>query len=393
MSKSIQVGDREPKRRPMTAKRGPKVALLLALVAAAVGLPARADAQAPVGAPAPPASVPPPGAPPGQPAPGEDPKEAAKGKLLEGGKLLQQGDYVAALALFKEAYALFPSPKIFYNFGLAYMELGRKSEAIEAFERFLAEANDANPENLVKAAQHRKALAEQTAAVTFTCNKDGAEISIDGKSHGVTPPRGPVRLDPGTHQLVVEKAGSLPYAQRITVTAGQKLTVDVQLTDQVVDKPDDRRVDTGPVAPVDTGIPGRGWKWKAAWGTGIAAVALLGLGVIEQIVASSKYSDFNSYDAPYGGSCDTDPRVREHGGGDCASLLSSGDSAHRLALIGLIGGSVLAAGSVALFTLSFLEKRAADEAAAAAPMPPTVSFTCAPSLLPTQTGATCALRF
>jgi Tfp pilus assembly protein PilF len=385
--------------RVMMTRRWPRTALLLAIAGAAMGLPARVLAQAPAGSPPP---LPPPGGQPsaaptpggaGSQAPGEDPKEAAKAKLLEGGKLLQQGDYVAALGLFKEAYALFPSPKIFYNFGLAYMELGRKADAIEAFERFLAEANDANPENLVKAAQHRKALAEQTAAVTFTCNKNGAEISIDGKSHGVTPPRGPVRLDAGTHQLVVEKAGSLPYAQRITVTAGQKLTVDVQLADQVVDKPDDKRIDTGPVAPADTGIPGRGWKWKAAWGTGIAAVALLGLGVVEQIVASSKYSDFNSYDAPYGGSCDTDPKVREHGGGECSSLLSSGDSAHRLALIGFIGGSVLAAGSVALFTLSFLEKRAADDAAAAAPMPPTVSVTCTPSLLPQHAGASCALRF
>jgi tetratricopeptide (TPR) repeat protein len=72
-----------------------------------------------------------------------DPKAAARVKLIEGAQLLSSGEYEEALARFQEAYASVPSPKIFYNYGLAYRGLGRNAEAITWFDRFLAEARDA----------------------------------------------------------------------------------------------------------------------------------------------------------------------------------------------------------------------------------------------------------
>ena len=65
---------------------------------------------------------------------------------------LKRDDYRAALARFEEAYALVPSPKIHYDFGLAYVGLARPGEALAAFERFLAEAPDAPADKREKAA-------------------------------------------------------------------------------------------------------------------------------------------------------------------------------------------------------------------------------------------------
>ena len=81
-------------------------------------------------------------------------REAARAKLVEGVGVaaLKRGDHQAALTRFEEAYALVPSPKIDYDFGLAYVGLGRTADALAAFERFLAEAPDAPPDTREKAA-------------------------------------------------------------------------------------------------------------------------------------------------------------------------------------------------------------------------------------------------
>ena len=88
-----------------------------------------------------------------RPAIGSDPnREAARVKLVEGVAALKRGDHRAALARFEEAYALVPSPKIHYDFGLAYVGLGRSADALASFERFLAEATDAPSDKRDKAA-------------------------------------------------------------------------------------------------------------------------------------------------------------------------------------------------------------------------------------------------
>src|SRR5205814_1129304 len=76
---------------------------------------------------------------------------------------MKRGDYQAALARFEEAYALVPSPKIHYDFGLAYVGLGRPADALAAFERFLAEAPDAPPDKREKAASLISTLRAQVA--------------------------------------------------------------------------------------------------------------------------------------------------------------------------------------------------------------------------------------
>jgi hypothetical protein len=220
--------------------------------------------------------------------------------------------------------------------------------------------------------------------------------------------RRPVRLNPGPHSLVVEKAGSPPFAQKLTVDAGPKVTVEVRLAPTV---PDGGVMGAGGASgafapdggfgrPGDTEVPGRGWKWKAAIGTGVAAALVLGFGLTEQILASGHYSDFNSAQGTYG-PCDADSRVIENGGQPCPQLLADGDSASRLAVVGFIAGGVLAAGSATLFVLSHMEKRAAANASAGAGATNGVaaaaagggrSLLCVPSLA-AQAGVSCQIRF
>lgn len=316
-----------------------------------------------------------------------DPRVEARNKLVEGSELLRRGDYTEALIRFKAAYELVPSPKIFYNFALAYQNLGRTTEAIEAFEKFLDEAADAAPDTRANAERYKSELVPKIASVVVQCDAEGAEISVDGRPYGTTPRKNPIRLDPGPHSLIVEKAPLPAFTQRLDARAGQRIVVDAKVGAVAAPAAPvlpaaPPPVEVGPPPPVEPPSPPMPTKLKASIGLGAVAVLGLAFGVYEQLAASSKYGEFNSYVAPNPlGKCDADPRVAPgHGGGNCASLLSDGDSASLRAKIGLIAGGVLAASSVTLFILA---RRDAAEPTA------TASVGC----LPTGPGVACAFTF
>lgn len=319
-----------------------------------------------------------------------DPKAVARAKLVDGGELLKRGEFKEALARFKEAYELVPSPKIHYNFGLSYRGLGRPADAIEAFERFLAEAHDASPDLRANAERFRSELGQQVGTVVLTCDVDGADISVDGRSYGPTPTRGPLRLDPGPHQIVVEKAPAAPFTRKVELAAGQRLTVEVALASHASTSP--IVVTPVPAAPESTvppvpdapPAPTHSWKWKAGWGLAAGGVALLGFGLVERMAANSKFREFNRTEGTLS-PCDPDGRTREHGGAPCGELLSAGNSLATKATIGFVAGGVLAAGGAALLVLTWNETRTTEAATGVA------SLRCAPAFA--TPGLSCDLRF
>jgi tetratricopeptide (TPR) repeat protein len=321
-----------------------------------------------------------------------DPRNVAKAKLVEGGDLLKQGEYQEALDRFKEAYGLFQSPKIYYNFGLAYIGLGRNADAMEAFDKFLGEALDASADLRANAERHRTLLSQKVGTIVVECDVEGAEVAVDGRSLGVTPLKTPARLDPGPHQLVVEKSGSPPFAKRLDVSAGQRLTIPVTLVFPVEPPPAPPLPTPSPVMPAPQASaispgPATEPRWrlerKLAWAAGAVGVGFLALGVLEQLSASSNFQKFNDATPAPLGRCDADDRVLDHGGAGCSQLLDSGHSASHLALLGFVGAGALAATSVVLFVLDRRDQNASATTAALA---------CAPSL-PPQGGAVCAVRF
>ena len=71
-------------------------------------------------------------------------KTDAKALMLSGVKLLEAKDYLGALAVFKDAYARFPSAKILLNIGTTQKLLNRNAEAANTYQRYL-ESKDADP--------------------------------------------------------------------------------------------------------------------------------------------------------------------------------------------------------------------------------------------------------
>lgn len=232
-------------------------------------------------------------------------KAAARVKLVDGGKLLKLGEFQQALAAFQEAYALYPSPKIQYDFGLAYQGMGRSADAIDAMNAFLASTTETRqPEVETKARDIREHLLTRVAWLKVTSETAGATIVVDGREMGRTPQTRDIHLDPGPHLLLVDRGdGTPPFTQRLNAAAGATVSVVAQWTGGT-----SPTAGTAPptliVAPVAAGpgtggAVGPGRRWRVA---GIAAASggavFLGGGVLFGLAARSASSDVSKrYDA------------------------------------------------------------------------------------------------
>ena len=326
-----------------------------------------------------------------------NPKAAAKKKLLEGAEALKRGDFQAALDRFQAAYDLVPSPKILYNFGLAYMGLARNAEALQAFHTFLSEASEASSETITNARAYKEALLQKICRLTVMADVDGATIGVDGHPYGTTPRADEILLDAGLHSLLVEKPGAgKSFTEWFEAPPGRSLTIHAKLLAPKPDKPSKTSAPpltaggaparpgakggdlAGTVAaPPSPTTPGSGARWQK-W-TGIAvgglAVIALGFGTIEWVVKEQKYGKFNDDQ-----SCDK--KFPDLGGDNCRALLNDGDRAKTLGYAGFAVGAGLAVVSTVFLILDGRARAVSHSESALA---------CAPSL--TTPGGFCSLRF
>jgi hypothetical protein len=150
-----------------------------------------------------------------------DSKSEARDRLEEGSALYRKGDYQGALRKFEQARALFPSAKIYFNLGQAYSRLGRPAAAVDAFERFLDEATDADPARRADAARFVTELEPRVARVRVQV-PPGSEVAVDGRPAGVAPLKRAIPVEPGSHQVTARAPGSAMAAVgRVQVDAGE----------------------------------------------------------------------------------------------------------------------------------------------------------------------------
>jgi hypothetical protein len=155
----------------------------------------------------------------------QDPNARAAARTLaqEGASLYEKNDFQGALDKFKRAYEQFPSPKLFLNIGQALRGLSRHVDALESFERFLAEAKEASPEYQEQASAQVAELKGKLARVAIDCNRPGAVVSMDGENRGTIPLPKPLMVEPGAHALTLTADGD--YATvNFTAEAGQEVS-------------------------------------------------------------------------------------------------------------------------------------------------------------------------
>jgi tetratricopeptide (TPR) repeat protein len=199
-----------------------------------------------------------------------------------GAEALDRGELAAALERFEQAYRAFPSPKLLYNLGLALGELGRYPEAIDAFERFLAQASDA-PQATREWAQRRIGeLEPRCARLSMVARDPEVNISLDGRALDVHQ-RTSIRVLPGAHEISASRAGFAPSVTHVELSAGENRELTVELaplpapTATSANAPP--ALQTAKARPARTPLVKRWWLWTVVGGVvagGAIAAGVLG---------------------------------------------------------------------------------------------------------------------
>lgn len=212
-------------------------------------------------------------------APRLDPtKKAAALKHLQAGlQLYNAGEYPKAIAQYKKAYALYPSPKLYPNIGSCYKYMGQNLKAIIYYERFLAETEmDSADASIVRLRRmcrlEIKLLKKLIGRLRVIVKVPGAVVKVAGLS----PLRSPVdkryRFNPGRISILVKKKGFYPFDRTVVIKADAEQVVKVLLLRKIKPKVVIR------IKPA-TPIYKRWWFWTAigslvAGGVTAAAVVL-----------------------------------------------------------------------------------------------------------------------
>lgn len=158
-----------------------------------------------------------------------DASEAAR-HFDRGYLLAQQGGLEAAIAEFKQAYALSPHPSVLYNLGQAYAASGRAVEAVQTLRKYLEQADPK-----LDAQRHAQATAlvdyqgQRIGTLKLVIEPVGAELTLDGEPLGKAPLASPVQLSAGSHGLTVAHAGYTPRSVRVEIVGKTSTTTELRL--------------------------------------------------------------------------------------------------------------------------------------------------------------------
>lgn len=160
------------------------------------------------------------------------PQQRAQAIFREGNRLFDKKDYDNALSMFREAYRIYPNPKIQLNIALTLEAQGKEAGAAGYLERFLLTVDEqAYPERVAAVRQKLTGLRQKLARVMITAPDSGrgAAVTLDGDPADPLPLRHALYHAPGTFTISVQKPGFQPVSRTVTVTAGQLRALEVDL--------------------------------------------------------------------------------------------------------------------------------------------------------------------
>ncbi len=158
---------------------------------------------------------------------------------FEAGRLLaNSGDFAGALLKFQSAYREAGDPRLLWNAAVCERNLRHYANAILLVRRFLAsESPLITPEAAANARAFIDAAEPLTAPFSVESNAPDAQVYLDDERLGPPQLLSGVRIDLGTHRVVVEAPGFERYAQTVTVTGSAEVHVTAILRPDAVEMP------------------------------------------------------------------------------------------------------------------------------------------------------------
>ncbi len=284
-------------------------------------------------------------------------------RFTRGIDLYKEGNFHAALAEFRAAYAAAPSYRIHYNLGQTLYQLQDYAGAVRAFEQYVREGGDK-----VEADRKREVDADleklrpRVAQISFTVNAQGAEVSIDEEPRGKLGKEA-LLVSAGRRRIAVTASGFQTETRVLDVAGTQRLELTFELKPIGGGSSSATRANT-------TEYPATHPKSRTPFYIGLVTTGVLGAGtVVMAIVASSKHADYQkALDVP----------------NDKQRIDDARSSTKAAALVGdLLGGATALAGGLTI--LAFV-LTSGDEPANAASATPPARVVIRPVVGPTAAG-------
>jgi hypothetical protein len=231
-----------------------------------------------------------------QAAPGEEAVAEAAVRYERGTKLYDEGNYAAALAEFRKAYALTRDFHVLYNVAQLCYRLGDYVGSVEGFRAYLDQAGDQITDARRGEVQgHLAELLPRIGSVSVTTNVAGVEIVVDDTPRGTTPLAAPVALSEGQHRLSALKEGKLPLTRTFEVVGAEHAALQLDLVDAVEARPE--RPEPAPVLAAPA--PVSRWTGASYAGLGVAGALAVGSAVTAVLaVNASNQLQNTAYTAP-----------------------------------------------------------------------------------------------
>lgn len=147
-------------------------------------------------------------------------KQQARMLLSQGNQLFEKGDLRAALADFRAAYALYPSPKLLVNAAAAERELGDLPAAATDLRHFVDDATEDDSALVDKARSDLRALEKKCGRIGLAGWPARTTLEIDGR-----PARDPSYVKPGSHSVKVRSPSGIELDKEADVAAGAAVSV------------------------------------------------------------------------------------------------------------------------------------------------------------------------
>jgi tetratricopeptide (TPR) repeat protein len=159
------------------------------------------------------------------------PPEMRAAALVDEGIALQAAaDMQPAIAKYKAAEAIYPTPRAEAQMGLAEESIGDLASAEEHLDQALQHPKDAFiRENKRKLKAARDRIKPQLATLTVKGAPEGAEILVNGKSMGLLPLAAPLRVLAGSITLTAKKQGYSEFEQIFDLPRRGQRTIRVQM--------------------------------------------------------------------------------------------------------------------------------------------------------------------
>lgn len=159
-------------------------------------------------------------------------RQAAESLFEEGLSLHRQLLRDRAAGKYEQALERWEHPHMRFNLARLWTDMGQYLRAYDNLERVLAWGLPAFDEGFREDIRtlERTLLEQHLARVHIQCDEPGAEVALDGKPRFVAPGSADVVVRPGEHVVTARKTGFFPVVQAVTVTAGNRGRVTLQMS-------------------------------------------------------------------------------------------------------------------------------------------------------------------